>query len=186
MHAEELLEQVPLVHRETTGAEAAKTVAEFRLSALVVANGQGEPIAVLAGSQLLAVVLPQYVRDDPKLAHAIDEAAADELCAKLNTVTLGELIDAKRLSITKLPSVLPEDTLIEIASVMDSGHHPVIVVRERGGTYRGVLTMTRVLAAIATKAGEDSELVRHRLESDIIERRRPGYFAEPPERGERP
>ncbi|MEI2774692.1 MAG: CBS domain-containing protein [Tetrasphaera sp.] len=176
MRAEELLEQVPIVHRSTTGAEAAKTVAEFRLSGLVVGDANDEPIAVLAGSQLLSVVLPQYVRDDPKLAHAIDEAAADELCAKLNTVTLGELIDAKQLKLKKLPTVLPEDTLLEIATVMDSGHYPIIVVRERDGTYRGVLTMSRVLAAIASAAGQESYLVRLRLERDIIERGQPGFF----------
>lgn len=179
MRAEELLEQVPIVHRETTGAEAARIVAEFRLTGLVVADAAGAPIAVIPGTQLLSVVLPQYVRDDRKLAHAFDERAADELCRKLNTVTLGELLDAKRLKPAHVPSVLPEDTLIEIATVMDQGHYPVVLVRERDQTYRGVVTMSRVLAAIATAAGQDSDLVRRRLQHDIIERGRSGVLTEP-------
>lgn len=183
MRAEELSEQVPMVHRSTTGAEAARMIAEFRLNGIVVADGAGEPIAVVPGSQLLSLVLPQYVRDDPRLVHAFDEATADELCAKLNTMTIGDLIDAKRLKATQLPSVLPEDTLLEIASVMDRGHYPMIVIRDRTGRYRGVLTMSRVLAAIATAAGQDSHLVRRRLEHDIIERAQPGYFA-PDDTGE--
>ena len=46
----------------------------------------------------------------------------------LNQATIGELLEAKQLTATKPPSVLPEDTLIEIASVMDSGHMPLILV----------------------------------------------------------
>ncbi|GAA1750255.1 CBS domain-containing protein [Nostocoides vanveenii] len=179
MRAEELLEQVPIVHRETTGAEAARVVAEFRLTGLVVADDQDAPIAVIPGTQLLSVVLPQYVRDDPKLAHAFDERAADDLCRKLNTVTIGELLDAKRLKAAQVPSVLPEDTLIEIATVMDQGHYPVVLVRERDQSYRGVVTMSRVLAAIATAAGQDSDLVRRRLQRDIIERGRSGVLTQP-------
>ncbi len=53
MRAEQLAEQVPTVQRETTGAEAARVVAEYRLSGLVVAGEDGVPIAVIPGSQLL-------------------------------------------------------------------------------------------------------------------------------------
>ena len=115
----ELAEQVPMVRKSTTGAEAARVIAEYRLSGLVVADADGVPIAVVPGSQLLGLVLPQYVRDDPNLAHAYDEEGADELCGVLNKATIGELLEAKRLAARKPPSVLPEDTLIEMASVMD-------------------------------------------------------------------
>jgi CBS domain-containing protein len=173
MRAAELAEQVPMVENSTTGAEAARVVAEYRLSGLVVAGDGGVPIAVVPGSQLLSLVLPQYVRDDPHLAHAYDEAGADELCAVLNRATIGELLEAKRLSAVKPPSVLPEDTLIEIASVMDSGHTPVTLVVDRDGTFHGVITLSRVLAAIATAAGQDSPLVRRRLERDVLHREQP-------------
>ncbi len=131
MKAAELAEQVPMVQRSTTGAEAARVIAEYRLSGLVVAGDDGVPIAVIPGSQILSLVLPQYVRDEPNLAHAYDEAGADELCGALNRATIGELLEAKRLTGTKPPSVLPEDTLIEIASAMDAAHTPVILVIDR-------------------------------------------------------
>jgi CBS domain-containing protein len=165
-----LAEKVPLVQRSTTGAEAARIVAEYRLSGLVVAGDDGVPIAVVPGSQLLSLVLPQYVRDEPNLAHAYDELGADELCGALNRTTIGELLDAKRLTGAKPPSVLPEDTLIEIASAMDRAHTPVILVIDDDG-FHGVITLSRVLAAIATAAGQDSPLVRRRLERDVIQRR---------------
>ena len=106
MRAEQLAEQVPTVQRATTGAEAARVVAEYRLSGLVVAGEDGVPIAVIPGSQLLGLVLPQYVRDEPNLSHAYDERGADELCSALNRATIGELLEAKRLTATKPPSVL--------------------------------------------------------------------------------
>jgi CBS domain-containing protein len=168
MRAAELAEQVPMVQRSTTGAEAARVIAEYRLSGLVVAGDDGVPIAVVPGSQILSLVLPQYVRDEPNLAHAYDEAGADELCGALNRATIGELLEAKRLTATKPPSVLPDDTLIEIASEMDSARTPVILVIDRDGSFHGVITMSRVLAAIATAAGQDSPLVRRRLERDVL------------------
>lgn len=168
MQASELVEQVPTVQRDTTGAEAARVVAEYRLTGLVVVDDAGAPIAIVPGSQILGLVLPQYVRDDPKLAHAYDEEGADSLCQVLNTVTVGELLDAKRLSTVAPPAVRPDATLIEVAVAMDRGHLPLILVRSVDGSYLGVVTMSRVLAAIATAAGEDSALIRRRLEQDII------------------
>jgi len=81
------------------------------------------------------------------------------------------LLEAKRLTATQPPSVLPEDTLIEIASVMDSGHTPLILVTDRKGDYHGVITLSRVLAAVATAAGQDSPLVQRRLTHDVLQRR---------------
>ena len=173
MRAVELAEQVPMVRRGTTGAEAARVIAEYRLSGLVVADDQGVPIAVIPGSQVLSLVLPQYVRDEPNLSHAYDEQGADELCRVLNEATIDELLEAKRLTGLKPPSVLPDDTLIEAASAMDSGHTPVILVVDRGGTFFGVITLSRLLAAIATAAGQDSPLVRRRLERDVLHREDP-------------
>ena len=53
---------------------------------------------------------------------------------------------------------------------MDAGHTPVILVIDRDGTFFGVITLSRVLAAIATAAGQDSPLVRRRLERDVLHR----------------
>jgi CBS domain-containing protein len=173
MRAIDLVDQVPTVRRETTGAEAARVVAEYRLSGIVVADDDGVPIAVIPGSQIFGLVLPRWVRDDRKLAHAYDEKAADEMCRFLNESTVGSLLDDDEVTVTRPPSVLPEDTLIEIASVMDEEHTPLVLVRDRDGTFHGVLTMSRVLAAIATAAGQDSDLIRRRLEKDIILRGTP-------------
>lgn len=170
MHAGDLAEQVPVVTRQTSGAEAIRMMAEYRLSGLVVEEGHGVPVAVIPGSQLLGLIVPDYVRESPSLAHVIDEESADELCAQLNEVTIGELLARRRLTEVTLPSVLPDDTLVEIAAVMLKGHYPLICVREQGGHYVGVVTMSRMMAAIARLAGLDSALVQRRLNLDIIDR----------------
>ena len=159
---------MPTVSKQTTGAEAARVIAEYRLSGLVVADDDGVPIAVIPGSQLLTLVLPQYVRDEPNLSHAYDETSADELCQLLNEATIGSLLDAKRLSASKPPSVQPEDTLIEIASVMDSGHTPLALVVDHDGGFHGVITLSRVLAAVAAAAGQNTPGVRSRIERDLL------------------
>ena len=146
----------------------------------MVAGDDDVPIAVIPGSQILSLVLPQYVRDEPNLAHAYDEVGADELCGALNRATIGELLEAKRLTGTKPPSVLPEDTLIEIASAMDAAHTPVILVDRPRRRLPRRDHLSRVLAAIATAAGQDSPLVRRRLERDVLAAR--ARRTEPPAR----
>ena len=167
MLAGELAERVPMVALSTTGAEAARVMAEYRLTALVVADEAGVPVQVIPGSQLLRLILPQFVRDDPKLAHAYDEGGAQELCRTLNDTTIGQLLEADRLSGEEPPSVLPQDTLVEIASAMSDAHTPAILVRGRDGTFHGVVTMSRALAAIALAAGQESPLITRRLERDL-------------------
>jgi CBS domain-containing protein len=168
MRAADLAEQIPTVGRGTSAAEAVRILAEYRLPGLVVANDAGVPIAVVPGSQLLGVVLPRYVVEDPKLAHVFGEDDADRLCANLAQTTVGELLDAQQIVAAKLPSVLPDDTLIEIAAVMVAAHTPLIIVRDREKNYSGAVLLSRMLAAVASAAGEDSELMRKRLHRDLI------------------
>ncbi|MBA3277686.1 MAG: CBS domain-containing protein [Geodermatophilaceae bacterium] len=152
MHASELAEQVPTVTRETTALEAARVIAEHRLGGLIVANDAGVPVAVVPGTQVLKLFVPRYVREDPSLAHVYDEAGADELCAALEDKTVAALFDSDEITTQSLPSVLPEDTLVEIAAVMVEAHSPLVVVRDRGGSYSGVITFARAMAAIAAAA----------------------------------
>ncbi len=179
MLARDLAERVPTVTAEMTGAEAARIVAEFRLSGLVVADGHGIPEAVIPGSQILGLILPTYVAEEPGLAHAFDEAGADELAQRLNHVTIGELVERRRLTAIEVPSVLPEDTLVEVVAVMVAGRHALVPVRSREGEYVGTIMTSRVLAAIATLAGHDSALIRRRLERDVADRWQPWAPPEP-------
>lgn len=152
MHARELAEQIPIVTRSTDALEAARVIAEHRLAGLIVADDDGVPVAVVPGTQVLKLVVPRYVREDPQLAHVYDEAGANELCAALRGKTVAALFDSDEIETRSLPSVLPDDTLVEIAMVMIETHSPVVVVRARDGTYSGAITFARAMAAIAAAA----------------------------------
>jgi CBS domain-containing protein len=169
MLARDLAEEVPTVTREKSGADAVAIVAEYRLSALVVVGPDGLPIALLPGSQLLALIVPPYVRDDPQLAHVFSEDAADELCGRLATTTIGHLIDQGLVTVRRPPAVGPDDTILEIAAAMVEHHCPQVIVRDRSGSMLGVVTLSRALAVIATLAGVDSPGVRARLSVDVLD-----------------
>jgi len=169
VRAIDLVEQIPVVTPDTSGAEAARIVAEHRLQALVVVGADGRPTAVIPGSLILGLIIPTYVRDDPNLAHAFDEQSADELATRLTTSTIDSLLDSRDIPDVKPPAVAPEDTLLEIASEMVRSRCPLVLVRDEDGTYHGAVVMSRVLAAVAALAGEDSDLVQRRLTQDILE-----------------
>lgn len=169
VRAVDIAENVPVVSRATTGAQAMRVVAEYRLPGLVVVGDDGRPTAVIRGSELLLAVIPQYVRDDPRLARVVDEAAADDLCQRLNRTTVGELLDRRAVQGFEPPRVLPEDTILEVATAMAEGRYQLIVCTERDGRFVGTIMLSRVLAAIAARAGEDSELVQRRLTRDLID-----------------
>jgi CBS domain-containing protein len=175
MRAKDLVERVPVVRRETSALEAARIIASLRVGGVVVVGDDGEPVAVIPGTQLLRLVVPRYVRENPILAHVYDEAGADEVSAGLRERTVGDLLDPDGAYAgdepvgSAVPSVQPEDTLVEIASVMTNEHSPVVVVRDRAGTSSGVVTLARLLAAILAAAGEDGPAVRRTLSQDLFD-----------------
>lgn len=169
MQADDLVERVPVVHRGTNALEAARIIATLRVSGVVVADDHDEPVAVIPGTQVLRLVVPRYVLDNAALAHVYDEAGADEICARLREHSVGELLDDKDVATKRLPQVKPNDTLIEIAAVMVREHAPVVVVRYPGASSIGVVTLSRVLAAILDAAGEAGPGVTHTLTNDLTD-----------------
>ncbi|HEX3004455.1 MAG TPA: CBS domain-containing protein [Angustibacter sp.] len=169
MLARDLAEQVPVVRRSDNALEVARLIASLRLAGVVVADGRGEPVALLQGSQVLRIVVPRYVREDPRLAHAYDEAGADELCAGLGRRTVGDLLDDDEVTPSELPQVQPQDTLVEIASVMVREHSSLVVVRDDEGVSSGVVTLPRVMAAVLRAAGREDERVRQTLLHDLAD-----------------
>ncbi len=169
MLARDLAEQVPVVHRSDNALEVARLIASLRLAGVVVADEAGDPVAVVQGSQVLRIVVPRYVREDPRLAHAYDEAGADELCAGLGRRTVGDLLDDDEVTADELPQVEPQDTLVEIASVMVREHSALVVVRDDQGRSTGVVTLARVMAAVLSAAGRTDARVEHTLAHDLAE-----------------
>jgi CBS domain-containing protein len=166
--AADLAERIPTVRRETSALEAAALIAEHRLAALIVADDDGVPLAVVPGPQVLRLLVPRYVLKDPSLAHVYDEAGAQELSANLRRTTVGDLLDDEEVTALEPPSVKPRDTLIEIATAMVQSDSPVILVRDEQHRYHGAITFSRTMAAAAAAAGEESRGVQERLATDLL------------------
>ncbi len=179
MLARDLAERVPVLRPTDSALEAARLIASLRLAGVVVGDDAGHPVAVLQGSQVLKLVVPRYVREDPRLAHAYDEAGADELCAALAQRTVADLLEDDDVTAAEIPSVLPQDTLIEIAAVMVREHAPVVVIRDEQGESTGVVTLSRVMAAVLSAAGNADARVERTLERDLVDLERDGLGGPP-------
>ena len=142
MLARDLAQPFPVVGPDTNALDAARLLAERKLPGLIVLDLDGHPQTVLPGSQVLRFVLPEYVQEDPALARAYDERAADRLCGRLAEHPVRELLPRKR---PELPVVDAGATAMEVAAVMARLHSPLVAVADQG-RFLGVITVGRLLA----------------------------------------
>lgn len=112
--------------------DAARVLAQKRLPGLIVLNERGQPYAVLPGSQVLRLMVPRYVQEDPALARAYDEKAADALCQKMAGREVSELLPQLPRDPDDVPVVDGDATAIEVAAVMARLRSPVVAVVEKG------------------------------------------------------
>lgn len=143
MLAEQLARTYPTVTLATRALDAARILAAGRLPGLIVLDDDGRPYTVLPGSQVLRFVVPTYVQEDPALARAYDEAAADALCEKLARREVREVLP-KRADVLDLPVVASDATAIEIAAVMAGQRSPIVAVVD-GKRFLGAITVSALL-----------------------------------------
>jgi len=117
---------------DTDGISAARLMTEHNRPGLIVVDENDHPIAILPGSQVLRMLVPRYVQDDPTLARVLDEGFADKMCDALSGKTVKDLMPKER---SVLPVVAPDDTVLEIAAIMARTRSPLVaVVEERSKT----------------------------------------------------
>jgi CBS domain-containing protein len=143
MHAEEIVEEFPVVTIDSNALDAARMLAEHRLPGIVVTDSSGRPYAVLPASQVVRFIVPTYVQDDPSLAGVINESWADRAAEKLSGKSVRDVLPEHLLDI---PAANADDTIIEVAALMARLRSPLIaVVKDR--KLHGVITASRLLAA---------------------------------------
>jgi CBS-domain-containing membrane protein len=155
--AEDLAAPYPTVRMDTSAREAAQLLAERHLPGLIVVDEYDHPVAILPGSQVLRLLVPTYVQDDPTLARVLEEKYADKICEVLEGRTVADMLPADRKT---LPVVAPDDTVLEIAALMAANRSPLVAVverRNRKAPMIGAVTaadlLERLLAGTAS-AGE--------------------------------
>lgn len=150
MHAVDLAEDFPVVRLGDDALTATRMLTEQGLPGLVVLADDGKPLVVLPASQVLRFALPDYIEDDPSLAHLYAEDAADQFCAALAGKTVRELMPDKQYLPKRSrdrPFVGTDATLIEVASLMTRQHSPVVAVVDEANHVVGVITVHRLLGA---------------------------------------
>ena len=148
MQAAEIDEYFPVVDIDSSALEAARMLAEHSLPGIVVVTADGQLYAVLPASEVVRFIVPIYVQDDPLLAGVLAESMADRAAEKLGGKTLRELLPRHQLT---LPAVNADDTIIEVAAMMERLRSPLIAVMKQGRLH-GVITASRLLA-MALKCG---------------------------------
>ncbi len=153
MLASDLQVSLPLVQRATTALEAARLIARDRLAALVVADDDGTPVAVVSSADVLGLMVPGYVLDDLSLAGVLDEAGGDEMWARVNERTIGELLDDEGLNVGGITRIDADAHLVQMAAMMVDAHAQIAVVGDPAPKSRFV-TLPDVMDAIVAACGK--------------------------------
>ncbi len=136
-----MAEEFPVVSVEADAWDAVTQLAERRLPGLVVTDSGGKPLSILPASQVVRILVPTYVQDDPSLAGVLSESMADRVADKLRGKKVGALIPE---DVPELAVVNDDDTLVEVAAVMARLRCPLAAVT-RGDELVGVITASRLL-----------------------------------------
>lgn len=156
MRAAEIDEVFPVVDIDSPAVDAVRVLAEHNLPGIVVVTAGMQLHAVLPASQVVRFIVPSYVQDDPLLASVLAETMADGAAEKLRGKTIRELLPRHRVT---LPAADADDTIIEVATIMETLRSPLIAVIEQGRLH-GVITASRLLG-MALKGGlSDNRHVR--------------------------
>jgi CBS domain-containing protein len=141
VRAEKIAEEFPVVALDSNALDAVQLLATRRLPGLVVTNAAGTPVTILPASQVVRLLVPAYVQDDPSLAGVLSESMADRVADKLGGKTVEQVLPKPR---PEMSTVKSDDTIVEVAAIMARNRSPLVVVMD-GNALVGVITASRLL-----------------------------------------
>jgi CBS domain-containing protein len=152
VQAHELASPYPTVRMNTPAAEAVRVLTEHDRPGLIVVDDNDHPLAILPGSQVLRMLIPRYVQDDPTLARVVDEDFADKIYDALADKTVHDLMPRDKVP---LPVVAPDDTVLEIAAIMAADRSPLVAVveaRSKTAPLIGAISAGQLIGRLLPKA----------------------------------
>ncbi|MFD7440057.1 CBS domain-containing protein [Streptomyces sp. NPDC059909] len=155
MRARDLAVEYESVSVDSDALAAARLMAEHKLPGLLVLDRHGEPKAILPASQMVKVLVPEYVIEDQTLAAVVDEKHADRLCQALVGRRVGDCLPT---TAAPPPIADPDDTALEVAALMARVRSPLVAVAEKAkdGTHLlGVITAAHLLHELLGAVGAD-------------------------------
>lgn len=141
MHAEQIAEEFPVVALDSNALDAVRLLATRRLPGLVVTDSAGTPVTILPASQVVRLLVPPYVQEDPSLAGVLSESMADRVAEKLGGKTVEAVLPKPPPDMTTVKS---DDTIVEVAAAMARNRSPLAAVIGHEGLV-GVITAARIL-----------------------------------------
>jgi CBS domain-containing protein len=126
---------------ESDAWDAVAQLAERRLPGLVVTDKQVTPVSILPAAQVVRILVPSYVQDDPSLARVMNESMADRAGEKLGSKRVRDLLPSEP---RELAAVNYDDTIIEVAAIMARLRCPLAAVM-KDGRLIGVISASRLL-----------------------------------------
>ncbi|NGO42888.1 CBS domain-containing protein [Streptomyces ureilyticus] len=151
MRAYDLADPYPSVSTDDDAVATARLFVERRLPALLVVDADQRPYAVVPGSQLLRVALPDFALEEPALAVSLREADIESLPEKLRGLTVAQWIPRHGA----VPAVVgPDAGAAEIAVLMARTHTPLVAVVEADGERTrtvGAITAARLMDYFLTQ-----------------------------------
>jgi CBS domain-containing protein len=141
VRAEQIAEEFPVVSATSNALEAGRLMAERRLPGLVVTDVDGKPLTILPASQVVRMLVPGYVQDDPSLAGVLSESMADHIADAIGDKTVAEVLPKP---VPEMPTVKFDDTIVEVAARMAHDRAPLVAVVDKGRLI-GVITASRLL-----------------------------------------
>ncbi len=141
MRAEKIAEEFPVVTLDSNALDAVRLLATRRLPGLVVTDSSGTPVTILPASQVVRLLVPPYVQEDPSLAGVLSESMADRVADKLGGKTVEAVLPKPR---PQMATVNADDTIVEVAAIMARDHSPLVAVMADERLV-GVITASRIL-----------------------------------------
>jgi predicted transcriptional regulator len=142
-----MAEEFPAVALDSNALDAVRLLATRRLPGLVVTDATGTPVTILPASQVVRLLVPPYVQDDPSLAGVLSESMADRIADKLGDKTVEAVLPKPR---PDMATVKSDDTIVEVAAIMARNRSPLVVVMSGDGLV-GVITASRLLEVAVAK-----------------------------------
>ena len=141
MRAEQIAEEFPAVALDSNALDAVQLLATRRLPGLIVTDSAGTPVTILPASQVVRLLVPPYVQEDPSLAGVLSESMADRIADKLGEQTVEAVLPKPT---PQMSTVKWDDTIVEVAAIMARNRSPLVAVMSGDGLV-GVITASRLL-----------------------------------------
>jgi predicted transcriptional regulator len=141
VRAEQIAEEFPVVALDSDALDAVRLLATRRLPGLVVTDSAGTPVTILPASQVVRLLVPAYIQEDPSLAGVLSESIADRIADKLGGKSVAAVLPKPP---PEMATVKADDTIIEVAAIMARNRSPLVAVMSGEGIV-GVITAPRLL-----------------------------------------